>query len=355
MHPAMSLYLDAVRFTAALVVFLGHLSGQRITGGLFWQLHDHAMFHAVSVFFVLSGYVIAYVTFTREEDARAYGVARTARIASVALPALVIAYALDRAGIALRPDLYTPAWGFRPDGLELSYLLNLFFLGTSWFEWRVPGSMLPWWSLNYEVWFYVLFGVLVFARGAGRVLGVVVVLLVMGPVIALFFPVWLLGVAAFLIRVRLAPAVGLLVVLATTALIGWIAWQGLPPLPLPPALKPDELAGRYAVGLLFAAHLVGFAAIAPHLPRVPAPAAGLVRWAAGATFTLYLLHVPIAQFLSTLVPWPPSSWATRAVMLPGTLALIFAIAAVTERRKDVWRRGVEQALDRIAARQRVRP
>ena len=37
MNRATSLYLDLARFIAALVVFLGHVSGQRLTGGLFWQ------------------------------------------------------------------------------------------------------------------------------------------------------------------------------------------------------------------------------------------------------------------------------------------------------------------------------
>jgi peptidoglycan/LPS O-acetylase OafA/YrhL len=59
-----------------------------------------------------------------------------------------------------------------------------------------------------------------------------------------------------------------------------------------------------------------------------------------ATFTFYLFHLPVAQFLTTIVPWPPNAWATRIVMFPGTLAIVFLIASVTERRKEMWRKGI---------------
>jgi peptidoglycan/LPS O-acetylase OafA/YrhL len=64
-----------------------------------------------------------------------------------------------------------------------------------------------------------------------------------------------------------------------------------------------------------------------------------IRWLAGATFSLYLFHLPVAQFLASLAPWAPSSWATRVVIVGGTLVIVFALAAVTERRKKLWRAG----------------
>lgn len=65
MTSEVSIYLDAIRFTAAMVVFLGHVSGQRLTGGLLWQVGRY-MDDAVIVFFVLSGFVIAHVASERE-------------------------------------------------------------------------------------------------------------------------------------------------------------------------------------------------------------------------------------------------------------------------------------------------
>ena len=63
MTNALSLYLDALRFGAAFIVFLSHFG--RVSGGLFWQMQPYGR-TAVLVFFVLSGFVIAWVTETKE-------------------------------------------------------------------------------------------------------------------------------------------------------------------------------------------------------------------------------------------------------------------------------------------------
>ena len=70
------------------------------------------------------------------------------------------------------------------------------------------------------------------------------------------------------------------------------------------------------------------------------PVSGPVRWLAGATFTLYLMHMPVAQFISTLVPWPPEAIATRLVILGTTIIAVFLIAEFTERRKAAWRAAI---------------
>ena len=55
MTNALSLYLDALRFGAAFVVFVSHYVAERYTGGLFWQGMPYGR-TAVLVFFVLSGF-----------------------------------------------------------------------------------------------------------------------------------------------------------------------------------------------------------------------------------------------------------------------------------------------------------
>lgn len=94
MNKPTSIYLDLVRFTAAVTVFFGHVSGSRLTGGLFWQMGPYGP-EAVDVFFVLSGFVIAYVYDTREHSLTDYAVSRFARIYSVAIPALIVTFILD--------------------------------------------------------------------------------------------------------------------------------------------------------------------------------------------------------------------------------------------------------------------
>ena len=109
MTNALSLYLDALRFGAALAFFLSHYSTGRISGGLFWQFDGGRT--AVLVFFVLSGFVIAWVSETRERTLEEYGLSRVARLYSVIIPAFVLTAALDRIGKAIDPRLYGPEWG----------------------------------------------------------------------------------------------------------------------------------------------------------------------------------------------------------------------------------------------------
>ncbi len=95
---------------------------------------------------------------------------------------------------------------------------------------------------------------------------------------------------------------------------------------------------KYLVSLAFSAHLVGFGAVSSLFGPVLNRLSHFIRWTAGATFTIYLFHVPLCQLLTVLAPWSPSSWYTRLVMFPGALAMMFVIAELTERRKQVWHR-----------------
>src|SRR5215831_20934769 len=105
MTSALSLYLDALRFAAAVTVFLSHYGRARISGGLFWHFISYGHI-AVLVFFVLSGFVIASVTETRERSFENYALSRIARLYSVIIPAFVLTAVLDWLGNAIDPTLY---------------------------------------------------------------------------------------------------------------------------------------------------------------------------------------------------------------------------------------------------------
>jgi len=346
-----SLYLDILRFLAALTVLLGHVSSKRFTGGFIWQVGLYTG-EAVTVFFVLSGFVIGYVTDQREKSASSYAIARAARIYSVALPALIVTFMLDEIGRSLHSNLYLPSWGYVTDGRAWQFVSGSFFLNQIWFANVPQGSDLPYWSLGYEVWYYVIFGVATFVSGPWRIVGVVGALVFVGPAIAAMFPLWLLGLISYRVCAQkgLNRVIGAVLCLMSIALwIGyelWAQYHGRLLNLVPTYLKRPELAQDYLVGTLFAAHIIGFRAISPVFGPALNRLARPIRWAAGATFTVYLFHLPVLQFLATLVPWPPSSWMTRLVMIGGTLGMMFAIAEVTERRKELWRRGFEALLHR---------
>jgi peptidoglycan/LPS O-acetylase OafA/YrhL len=350
MNRPTSLYLDLVRFTAAIAVFVSHISGQRFTGGLFWQSGGYGD-EAVDVFFVLSGFVIAYVAARSETDAGSFAIARLARIYSVALPALVATFALDEVGRSLRPELYADWWGYHAttDGRGAELITSLFFVNRLWWLNIGQGSDLSYWSLSYEVWYYTIFGMFLFG-GTHRVWLAAGAALIAGPNIIVLFPLWLLGVLTFKVSSVRCVGTWLGAALVTVAFAAWIAWEVVSRRYHLRHIGPtrwiyrDQLPQDYIIGSLFAAHLIGFTAIshlvAPALERFARP----LRWMAGATFTIYLFHMPVTQFLTTVVPWAPSAWQTRLVMFPGVLVVLFGIAAVTERRKDAWRAGFESLL-----------
>ena len=158
-----SLYLDIVRFTAAFLVFMNHATGSRFTGGLFWQLGQFGA-EAVDVFFVLSGFVIGYVTTKRETGLSLYAIARISRIFSVAIPAIFATFILDQIGMFMNKKLYLHFFSSADFGFW-HYVSGLFFINATWWNTLWVGSNQPYWSLGFEVPFYFMFGILFFWEG----------------------------------------------------------------------------------------------------------------------------------------------------------------------------------------------
>ena len=352
-----SLYLDICRFCAAFMVFISHVAARQISGdSRLWVVGDFGE-DAVAVFFVLSGFVIGYVTETRETDARTYAVSRLARLYSVALPALALTFLLDAAGAVLRPDIYSTAYiAYGGDHLPWRFTAGLLFINEIWNSHTVIGSNGPYWSLGFEAWYYIAFGVAAFAPARLRILAGVAVLAIAGPKIAALFPLWLTGLGLFHLTKRrpLSPAVG------------WVAFLGGPAAFVALhylggdyrghmfaafAFTPERLVSTLyfmGLGLLFAGHLIGFRALsqlfAPALNRH----AARIRYIAGATFSLYLFHMPIMLFIVAVSPWAVGSWPLLVLVLTVPLAAAFALSLVTERKKELWRGLFERAFDTMA-------
>lgn len=335
-----SLYLDLVRFAAAMTVLLGHFSHHRISGGLFWQVDLFGSNQAVMVFFVLSGFVVAYVTDARERTPRDYAISRAARIYSVALPALLAVPALDWLGRTINPAAYdvigpTTLWGF---------VAHLLFLNEAWLHHIEFGSLYPYWSLGYEVWYYAVFGVAIFTPAPWSLPAAGLVLLAIGPNVAALFPVWLMGWGCYRLSRRRAPAAHLpAILLIAGPILGWVAFEwfawrsGLRSGITPLYEQRWQIWQNYVLGLLFSLHLLGITWRSEWVGAVLARPAAAIRWLAGATFTIYLFHFPVMMVLLAVCPWPGIA-ARRVFLLAGTLVCVFLIAEVTERRKAAWRR-----------------
>jgi peptidoglycan/LPS O-acetylase OafA/YrhL len=355
MNRETSVYLDAVRFLAALMVFFSHVGERFFSGGFLWRAVPFGA-PAVIVFFVLSGFVISYVAGRRETSAREYVIARAARLYSVVVPTLLLTAVLDWLGSRIDPGGYLDvrqmlglgAWDLPAD---------LTFLHMSWLGSArgFAGSNGAYWTLGYEVIYYVLFGFAFFGRGIVRMVGCLVVAGVAGPAILGLFPMWLLGWAAFHVCDRgilnrrggwivfTGSSVGLAIYFAVTDdPIGILAFDA------------TELALGYLVAILFTFNVIGFHAVSGAFRSPVAWVGGPIRWLAGATFTLYLLHHPLLYFIRFCAPWPLASWQYRVTAICAPLIAIFVVAHFTERKKEIWRRGFAGLADFVsAAAQRV--
>jgi len=230
-----SALFNFIRWTAALVVVVGHVNsyanlihGEGTTAPYFiynyCAVHAHA---AVMVFFVLSGYFVTFATVRKCAKGsyrfREYFLDRWSRIYSVLLAAVAFTLVLDAIGRALSP-VYSDPKVIPQDHFLVRLFLNVFSL-QGMHGYRVQlGSNPPLWSIGYEFTFYVLFGLIFFRKQLFRrqvffVASVAIVLLVIGVKMALYFLIWLLGVATFYVTQRVRVRVSWLTTFALLAVV----------------------------------------------------------------------------------------------------------------------------------------
>lgn len=358
---SVSLFLDLARVSAALLVLLHHTFGPPFhTPGVHVPGRS-----AVIVFFVISGFVIAYAT-DGERDWRRYVTARAARIYSVAIPALVLTGLLHAAGIAL--------WGGGSQPVESQPLLRLLvstvFVNQWWNLTVTPLANGPFWSLCYEVWYYVAFGCWLLMRGHSRWVALAILAAAVGPRILLLAPPWLLGVMLYG-RMKAAQAANeparplrfwFFAMLFLVMLFG-----ADPADRLSQAVRATLDDGYWRVGgfgifiggdwrfpsdyllaAVFAATVRHAAAAFPASFR-NGRAGRAIREASSYTFSLYLYHAPLLVFLHAAarksVPAAVLPWVTTGLLLAGAVAL----GHYTERRKQPWVRAVARLLRRRGA------
>ncbi|MFK7975491.1 MAG: acyltransferase family protein [Halioglobus sp.] len=353
MNGAFSLYLDAIRLSAAMLVLLYHANAVYRPGYLITSLGHEA----VVIFFVLSGFVIAYVAGTRQQSFRDFMVARGARIFSVAIPAIVLTGLLDFAGYHLSESAYPEnyqAWDYPLIRIVSSalFLNEIWTLGIQLF------TNAPYWSLNYEVWYYVLFGVLFFFEGKKKWIAFGVLCLALGPKILLLLPVWWMGVYVYRspTLTNLSMFNAWLCFLASIAgAVAYIklgashwGWDYMN------TLLGDELhrelsfsrqfVGDYFLGIVLALHFAGTRVLLSKVTHIPQTLERGIRYFAGATFSIYLFHQPILFFYTAVFSGIEEGLPSYAIIVPLTIATVLLLATVTEHKKQLWQRWVDSAV-----------
>jgi peptidoglycan/LPS O-acetylase OafA/YrhL len=349
MNRHFSLYLDIVRFLAAVCVLLSHGNAREIVAtNLFAASLGH---NAVIVFFLLSGYVIAYVADTRETTPRSFWVSRLARIYSVALPAVLLTPFLDRIGEAFDPGLYE--LNTTHDYWWLRIMASLLFLNELWLVSIMPFSNSPYWSLCYEMCYYLLFSVYCFETGRRRTIMLVILCLVMGPKILLLFPIWVVGV--FLYRYRPWHQVSerrgwILLGLSVAGVVAYQYFEVYDHLTKAFA----QMVGRYlfrelnfskhfladyVLTCLIAMNFVGVRAVAHRLMPFLGSVRILFKHLSAYTFAVYLFHLPLLLLFAAVIRGDPGGYAYYLSTVGLVLVACLLVGVATEAFKDrlkIW-------------------
>lgn len=353
MNRNLSIYLDLLRFTAAFVVFSAHATTAQYSAYLVGTIGPFAH-DGVIVFFVLSGFVIAYVAACKEHSVKDYALSRAARIYSVALPAIALTITLDLIRTTYLPTFHE--YQFHKLWLYLPLWTTF---GTDW--WFLNENMLsngPFWSLSYEVWYYVIFGSVFYLRGWKRWACAGIVLAIVGPRQRLLFPIWLSGCALYrwherhelnrgLARGLFFGSIVIYLLLKLThafdfvndATNVWLAGWPVARLRYSQFFVGDYLIAALVLLNIYSARYCDFSLVARWAKGI--------RLAASFTFSIYLFHMPLLKFYSAMLRVRPDSRTMYVVLLCLTLSSVIALGMATEWRKGTVRKWLALGLDRV--------
>ncbi len=352
MKKEVSVYLDFLRLTASFAVFLGH--SYAFTGETWGRGISTFRNEAVAVFFVISGFVIAYVTSNREKTREQYAIARLGRLYSVAIPAILLTLLCDKIGLSASSQWYVGRWWFNPDTTIADLARAVTFTNEYWNSHVIIGSNEPYWSIGFEASYYVIYAAIAFPirnRFANTAL-IIALLMIFGPKIISYLPLWMIGVLAFHLIHKDNPSLSkipsstwLLVLIATAILfVALKAMAHYLPSLQGNIFEPFELSISYFVpvpyytllGVLAGLSIVAVANAATLFTSAVRIMEKPVRWLAGGTFTLYLLHQPILLLLVSYFPGNPDTIRRAVAIQIATLIAVYCIAEITERRKSLW-------------------
>jgi len=348
----LSVFLDLLRFTAAMAVVVGHSRGLAL-GWLPMSMNQSMV--AVAVFFVLSGFVIRFVTVTKEADWKSYVKARVLRIYPVAILAICLALLLlDPIGKLRNPAYYASLSSYNQHTSVWDVLSCLAFTNEIWTRHDVVGTAEPYWSLGFEVCYYVFLGLLLYTPRRVRIWAVVAWMLFVGPKILLYLPLWLLGAAGYEIFChRWRPAANqerigygclgaavLVLYLAHHFLSG--GTRGIFHFNDPQTVIWSALY-YFCFGISIVLLMAGFDLATNGRKFWPLRVEALIRWLAGGSFTLYLLHLSLMNLFMAFFPSAQDSKLLGIVMVITVVVAAYLCAELAERRK----RELKSALDKF--------
>jgi peptidoglycan/LPS O-acetylase OafA/YrhL len=343
MRAGLSVYLDLLRFLAAIGVVICHAQ-KFVMPTIPRQIAENGG-ECVAIFFVLSGFVIRFTSVEKgETDWRTYAAARWARLFSVVPIALLVTLIADRIGFAADPSYYYQNSWYNPTTSLLSAFRALTFTNEIWLSHSIFSSNEPFWSLGFEVPYYIFFGILAFTRGRLRIALLGGWAVIFGPKILANLPLWLLGGATYMYMRRQSgsprvPGLALVVVSIIAYLAARFALPHHSRVMYQPTSAGDLVKGAtyyFVIGLIVAMNFVGIdRLLGDRTLNVSTTRA--IRWLANGSFSLYLVHLPV---MAAVRAWFPS---VNQSPLAGSVAILFicvvaySVAEFGERRKSFFK------------------
>jgi len=335
---ASSIVLDLLRLLCALVVLAAHSRGIWFPSHWNDLVPSRSAHGSVVVFFVLSGYVIAYTTVNGHRSAYQYAIARLTRLCSVYFPAIAITILCALIALLVNPVIYAD---FDKGNNIPRYFLSLIYCNEIWFMSAAPVINSPVWSLGYEFWYYVLFGVCIyrFDGWKGWILPLVVAAFV-GPKILAMMVIWVMGWAAFHLK-KPQLRIGVSWILVAVIMVFSIALMlMLPPMPYAfgsaPLFYGAAFLTDWIVGFFVALAIWLLPTdIEPQLKE--SPSLKRMRIIANLTFPIYVLHFPLLVLAKCILPTsldPIFQWAIGGVI---ALALCVILGLLFESYKNSWK------------------
>ncbi|SFQ18574.1 acyltransferase family protein [Parafilimonas terrae] len=347
-----SIVLDVLRIAAAITVLIHHAIIQWGFAGYLDKDWGHT---AVVVFFVLSGYVIAYTTFKNRRSWKQYAQARLSKLYSVLIPCLIITSLVQLYVYYNSSNLFE---GYSRGDSFIRYILSALYLNEIWFFSAAPPINGPLWSLSFEFWYYCLCGVCMYARSTKFFyLLLAGICLLAGPKILLMLPVWMMGYFAYRmpepgISYRLRWVTGILLMLMPVFLM-----EILPAMPFTLGKKP-----LYFTNQFFTDYIIGFTLSAGIwlLPNVEAKKVmqhslnAVMRRLANLTFPLYLLHAPLFILYRSIFGTDEGNWVAMLAAIMVVLISSLAIGFFINKTHIYWKKYFALILQKIIPENRLK-
>jgi peptidoglycan/LPS O-acetylase OafA/YrhL len=296
------------------------------------------------VFFVLSGYLIAYTVDKKNKGSKTYLIDRFSRLYSVVLPALLFTYLIDFLGQRINPGFYADKINF--DHQFMRFLLNFTYLQQVWGLCTRPSTNTPFWSISYEFWYYIMFWVVCYVGGIKKYLGIAIVALIAGFKILLLLPVWFLGVLAYKLSGKIIISAKLARVLFAFSLLGvlWMSFfsdiiffEHKFPYGSSPLFFSSQFLFDWGYGFILALNIYTFN-LSSFVVKIPPSVEITIKYLSSITFSLYLFHIPLLCFIAATLKYNKSSYLQIIPILAGVVFVINLLSLVTEKQRGFFKK-----------------